>query len=111
MVRENSVVAVGAHDDRPDYDYADGCELRVYAIHDGVRIDTEVYGMNNTVELSACIKRQGHSIIATVDGGKPYRIRMVNMRAANAVNGFLTIEGNDSIVTPDQGANVVEITF
>jgi len=36
---------------------------------------------------------------------------MMNMRAANAVNGFLTIEGNDSIVTPDQGANVIEIMF
>ncbi len=111
MVRENSVVAVGAHDDRPDYDYADGCELRVYAIHDGVKIDTEVYGMNNTVELSVSVKRQGRSILVTADGSKPYTIRMMNMRAANAVNGFLTIEGNDSIVTPDQGANVIEIMF
>ena len=111
MVRENSVVAVGAHEDRPDYDYADGCELRVYAVHDGVKIDTEVYGMNNTVELSASIKRQGHTILVTADSTKPYTIRMINMRAAEAKNGFLTLEGNDSIVTPDQGASVIEILF
>ena len=111
MVRENSIIAIGSHDDRPDYDYADGCELRVYAIHDGIKLDTAVYGMDNTVELSASVKRQGRSILVTADGCKPYTIRMVNMRAANAVNGFLTIEGNDSIVTPDKGSNVIEITF
>lgn len=111
MVRENSVVAVGAHDDKPDYDYADGCELRVYAVHDGVKIDTAVYGMNNVVELSASIRRQGHSILVTADSVKPYTIRMINMRAAEVTSGFLTIEGNDSIITPNPGANVVEITF
>ncbi len=111
MVRENSVVAVGAHDDKPDYDYADGCELRVYAVHDGVKIDTAVYGMNNTVELSASIRRQGHSIIVTADSIKPYTIRMINMRAAEVTSGFLTIEGNDSTVTPNSGSNVIEITF
>lgn len=67
--------------------------------------------MNNTVELSASIKRQGHSILVTAEGSKPYTIRMINMRAAEAKNGFLTIEGNDTIVTPDQGASVIEITF
>ncbi len=111
MVRENSVIAVGAHDDRPDYDYADGCELRVYAIHDGIKLTTQVYSMNNTVELYVSIKRQGHSILVTADSTKPYTIRMINMHAAEAKNGFLTIEGNDSIVTPDQGASVIEIIF
>ncbi len=36
---------------------------------------------------------------------------MINMRAAEVTSGFLTIEGNDSIVTPNSGANVIEITF
>jgi alpha-D-xyloside xylohydrolase len=30
-VRPNALVAVGSHDDRPDYDYADGLTLRWYA--------------------------------------------------------------------------------
>ena len=40
MVRENSIVAIGAHDDKPDYDYADSCELRIYALHDGIKTET-----------------------------------------------------------------------
>ena len=111
MVREKSIIALGSHDDRPDYDYAEGCELRVYAIHDGVKIDADVYGMNNTKELVVSVKRQGRSIHVTADSRKPYTIRMINMHAANAVNGFVTIEGNDSIITPDNGANMMEITF
>lgn len=111
MVRENSIIAVGAHDDKPDYDYADNCELRVYALHDGAKADTVVYGMENVAELSVSVKRQGHTIIVTSEGDKPYTIRMVNLRAATSVNGLVVIDGNDSLITPDKGANVVEITF
>jgi alpha-D-xyloside xylohydrolase len=111
MVRENSVIAIGSHDDRPDYDYADDCELRVYAIHDGVQVDTVVYDMGNIPMLSVSVKRQGHTIFVTADASQPYKIRMINMRAANAVRGFLTIEGNDSVVTPDSGASMIEIAF
>ena len=111
MVRENSIVAIGAHDDRPDYDYADSCELRVYALHDGAKADTVVYGMENVPELTVSVKRQGHTIIVTSDGNKPYTIRMVNLHAASAVNGLVVIDGNDTLVTPDKNANIIEITF
>ena len=33
-VRENTLLAVGARDDRPDYDYADGVTLELYALGD-----------------------------------------------------------------------------
>jgi alpha-D-xyloside xylohydrolase len=111
MVRENSIIVTGSHDDRADYDYADGCELRVYAIHDGIQIDTVVYGVNNVAELNVSVKRLGHSIHVTSDGSKPYSIRMINMQASNAVNGFLSLEGNDSVITPDKGAKMIEVTF
>jgi alpha-D-xyloside xylohydrolase len=111
MVRENSIIVTGANDNVADYDYADGCELRVYAIHDGIKIDTVVYGLNNTAELNVSVKRLGHSIHITADSSKPYSIRMINMQAANAVNGFLSIEGNDSVITPDKGARMIEVTF
>lgn len=111
MVRENSIIAIGAHDDKPDYDYADSCELRVYTLLDGVKAETTVYGMSNLPELTVSAARSGHTIHVTVEGSKPYTIRMVNMHAAEAVNGFVVIEGNDSIITPDANASVIEIKF
>ena len=111
MVRENSIIAIGAHDDKPDYDYADSCEFRVYTLLDGVKAETTVYGMSNLPELTVSAARSGHTIHVTVEVSKPYTIRMVNMHAAEAVNGFVVIEGNDSIITPDANASVIEIKF
>ena len=105
MVRENSIIAIGAHDDKPDYDYADSCELRVYTLLDGVKAETTVYGMSNLPELTVSAARSGHTIHVTAEGS------MVNMHAAEAVNGFVVIEGNDSIITPDANASVIEIKF
>ena len=62
MVRENSIIAIGAHDDKPDYDYADSCELRVYTLLDGVKAETTVYGMSNLPELTVSAARSGHTI-------------------------------------------------
>jgi hypothetical protein len=36
---------------------------------------------------------------------------MVNMYATDAENGFISVEGNDSVIVPDNGANMIEIKF
>lgn len=111
MVRENSVMAIGALGERADKGYLCGCEFRVYAVRDGMKIDADACGPDNTVGLSISLRRDGRTITVTSDGRWPYTLRMVNMCAHSAVNGFLTVEGNDSIVTPDRGASVIEISF
>jgi alpha-D-xyloside xylohydrolase len=40
LARPGAVIPVGAVDDRPDYDYADGVTLRLYEIPDGARVTT-----------------------------------------------------------------------
>jgi alpha-D-xyloside xylohydrolase len=40
--RPGAVIPVGAVDDRPDYDYADGVTLRLYEIPDGARVTTVI---------------------------------------------------------------------
>ncbi|MGH3245675.1 MAG: TIM-barrel domain-containing protein, partial [Trebonia sp.] len=42
LVRPGAVIAVGAVDDRPDYDYADGVTLRLYEVPDGARVTTVI---------------------------------------------------------------------
>ena len=42
LVRPGAVIPVGAVDDRPDYDYADGVTLRLYEIPDGARVTTAI---------------------------------------------------------------------
>ncbi len=44
LVRPNTVLALGAVDDRPDYDYAEGVTLQLHQLDDGASITTEVAG-------------------------------------------------------------------
>jgi alpha-D-xyloside xylohydrolase len=58
---------VGAVDDRPDYDYADGVTLRLYEIPDGARVTTVI---------------------------SPGDARFVTTRAGNAIRVTATVDGN-----------------
>ncbi|MCR5594419.1 MAG: alpha-xylosidase [Lachnospiraceae bacterium] len=79
MVRPGSVVAIGSCEDKPDYDYADGVELRVYALGDKESASTVVYGMDNKVDLEATFTRKGDTVTADVKSSKPYTVKLVNM--------------------------------
>ena len=98
MVKENSIVALGAHDDKPDYDYGDGVELRIYALKDGKTAEAIVYGMDQAEELSIFAKREGSQIHITVKTDKPYIIRLVNVTAASVSEGELQHDGNDTVL-------------
>ena len=99
MVRANSIVALGAHDDKPDYDYANGAELRVYSLIDGVEASTEIYGMDNKVALTAKAVKNAGEIKISVDASKAFSIRLVNVKAAGATGATMAIDGNDTVLT------------
>ncbi len=102
LVRENSLVV----DDTGDI-----CEIRVYALRDGIRLDADIYDVSPRFKLNVSIKRLGRTIHIASDGAKPYAVRMVNMCAKSAAGGLLVIEGNDSVITPDIGTLTMEVTF
>ena len=100
MVKENSMIAIGSKDDRPDYDYADGVEIRIYALTEGEETSSVVYNMKSDAELTiSAIKRNGE-ITIQASSAKPYTIRLVNMTGV-AVSGASTrTEGNDTVIVP-----------
>lgn len=111
MVRENAIVAVGACDDKPDYDYADGTELRVYALSDGQKTETTVYGMVQNAELHVSAIKQNAKITIQAEniGGKPYTVRLVNVQAESAEGAAVETVGNDTVLTPHAETMVVNI--
>lgn len=106
MVRQNSIVALGAVDGRPDYDYADGAQLRVYALQDGACAECEVCDMQRSVELTVHAKRHGDEIRIRTRAFNPFTIRLVNLHAASAEGALLTADGRDSLLR-GCGAEVV----
>ncbi len=111
MVRENSIVALGSCDDKPDYDYADGVELRVYALADNQECSTVVYDMQQKADLQVSITKSADTITIKVEnaGGKPYTVRLVNVQAASASGAAMTVDGKDTILTPE--ADKVTVTL
>ena len=109
MVRENSIVIMGAHDDKPDYDYADGAEVRIYTLQDGKEAASVVYDMKQNVDLTVSAKKEGGKISIHTEGSKPYTIRLVNVKAVSANGATVAVDGNDTLVTPS--SNDIEITL
>ena len=111
MVRENSIIAMGACNDRPDYDYADGVELRVYALTDGQECSTIVYDMNQQANLQISVVKTGKTITIKAEniGGKPYTVRLVNVQAISSTGASMVIDGKDTLLTPSD--STISITL
>ncbi len=77
-VRENSIVALGARDDDPVYDYADGVTLNVYALGDGATARTTIYSAQNECVLEASVSRNGGKYTVCVHTDKPCTVNLVN---------------------------------
>lgn len=77
-VREGSIVALGAENDGPVYDYADGVSFLVYELQDKKLAETLVYSADNEKEASAAVTREGGTYEITVESGKPGRVVLVN---------------------------------
>ncbi len=109
MVKENSIVAMGSHDDKPDYDYADGVELRMYELVDDVKTSKTVYGMTNEAELTVEAVKAAGTITIDVDTAKNYTVRLVNVKAVSAEGADITMDGNDTVLVPKAAHMVVTL--
>lgn len=107
FVKENSIIAVGAKDDRPDYDYADQAQLKIYALSEGIVAKSVIYGMDRKEELKiTAVKKDGIILLQTA-ATKEYSVRLINVTDVTATGASIQTEGNDTILLPS--ANRMEI--
>lgn len=106
MVKENSIVILGSCDEKPDYDYGDNAEIRIYALKDGALAKSVVYGMDQKEEISITAKKSGKEIYLSVVSGKNYSIRLVNTDASGE---GASKDGNDTIITLSGNAELTLI--
>ncbi len=110
MVKENSIVSLGAQDDKPDYDYGDHAELRLYSLQDEKEASTVIYGMDKKEEISMAAARNKNQIQITVKSDKNYTIRLVNMIAVSVTQGDVKIDKKDTVITLSGNADFT-VTF
>lgn len=107
MVRPNSIIAVGASDDGPEYDFADNVLLRIFALDDGAEAGTEIYSGKGELDFTVKAVRCGSEIVVTTDATKPVRIELVNFAAKSADGAQLTVQEGSSFLSDCAGKVVV----
>lgn len=74
MVRPNSVIAIGAKEDGPEYDYADQVTFHVYELNKTA--STVVYDLDGRQVAAITLKNQADVIEIDTDCGKPFTIEL-----------------------------------
>ena len=67
-VRENTILATGGREDRPDYDYTRDLTLTVYQLAEGDSAECQVCGTDGEVRMTAKALRQGNTITVRLSG-------------------------------------------
>ena len=104
--RPNSIVALGAVDDDPEYDYADRVTLRVYGLND--RAAADVYTMDQKKACGITAERVGDEIRIRFENlsAKNPVIKLVNVTAASA-QGAQMERGDGCTVLREPGEKIV----
>ncbi len=107
-VKEGSIVAMGAVDNDPVYDYADGVTLKVYGVKDGKTAETVVYNTENEVNLSAKVENIAGTYKISVEASKAYKVVLVNAGAPASVEGAeYTMDGSNVIMSGSSNAEII----
>ncbi len=69
LIRQNSIVAMGGCDDRPDYDYSNGVILYLSMFEDEAKGNTSITDLEGKTVMTAEARREGDVIFLHVEGG------------------------------------------
>jgi alpha-D-xyloside xylohydrolase len=81
-VKQDSVISEGAHDDGPEYDYAENVTLKIYRPADGTKKSIIITGPDGSEEERFEIERKASLISIDAKGGHPYQVKLMNSRNA-----------------------------
>ena len=112
MVRPNSIIAIGSFEDGPEYDYADGVELRVYELEENGDANSTIYQIDSSIELSIHGSRNKNNITLSVIAKteKPYTIKLINQTATQVTDCEFRIDENHTLIQTT-GSRTIQVTL
>jgi alpha-D-xyloside xylohydrolase len=89
LARPGAVIPVGAVEDRPDYDYADGVTLHVYRLADGASQTVPLPAADPRREATAVTVRREAGVIRAEAAGavRDWRVLLAGIRSVGPVTG------------------------
>jgi len=111
MVKPNSLIAVGAVDSKPDYDFANDVSLHLFELADGQTAQAVVVNQAAEQELTVNVTRNGSVLEVRAEGaGKPWNIVLRGIESVSSVEGGSQVSGaNGVVVTAATGATSLTI--
>ncbi|WP_407868190.1 alpha-xylosidase [Paenibacillus sp. P36] len=113
LVKPNSLVAIGANDQKPDYDYADGVSLHLFELQDGASAAANLYSLQGELEVTVKAVRRDEEVSFFMQGAtKPYTIVLRGIHEVAGVDGAEWIDSANGIVlTPGTGKTHVVVSL
>jgi alpha-D-xyloside xylohydrolase len=99
-VKAGSLLAVGARVDRPDYDYADGVELRLYGLVDGGDAVCAVPSVEGATVLTVKASRRGRSLKLAFSQPCRGLVVLYGFPATARVEGAELVPGDRVVLKP-----------
>lgn len=110
FIRENSIVAVGSRDDRPDYDYADNVNFIVGPLSENAKAAADVFGADGKKLLCAQAVLNGGTVEIEVDSDKPWTAFLTGVACVKGIKGAKAefLEGG-ALIKPERGVKRAEV--
>jgi len=106
--KPGSIVAMGAKDNGPVYDYAEDVTFHVYAMEDGMTKTCAVYTKENKVDTEITVARTGNTYQISINGKKPCKVVLVNESNVSAIqNGSMLVQDGNCVITPEADGQVI----
>lgn len=110
FVRQNSLLAIGSIDNKPDYDFADGVKFGLYSLEEGTTTSATVRDLKGAPELTVKAARKGNSVTVTAEGsGKEFSLSLKDLGAIASVEGAEQVD--ETTVKVNAGAKSVSFTI
>ncbi len=113
LARPNSVIPVGANDQRPDYDFSDGVTFHVFALDDGATAAASVPTLKGETAMTVSVSRTGQQIQVQAHGAtQPWSLLLRGIAAVQAVtDGAAHSDPLGARIVADAGATTLTISL
>lgn len=106
--REGSIIALGASDNGPVYDYAKDVNYQVFNLGSLSEKSCAVYNTDNQIESELSIQKEDSTYKLKVSGAKPCKITLVNVDNVTILEGGTsTIENGSCVIVPENNEEVI----
>ncbi|MCL9662995.1 alpha-xylosidase [Paenibacillus hunanensis] len=111
LVKPGSLIAFGAEDSKPDYNYADGVQLHLFELEAGQTANAQIVTMNGEAAGNVTAARTGNTIEFKATGSiTNWSIVLRGIsNVASTTGGAATTNEQGTLITADQGSITIRI--